>query len=626
MAVPASSWSAALNLAERQAAAGSPAAPPSPAARERAARRLARWRALPSFAAPAGGEDRFARRLASVGLSEADLLAHLASPLENPGVRPGWWDDLQRLFPEPPAAVSPPATGSSWQSAFAPFLTPFIQEARRGLTTALEPIAGRGRLDRGRVELQVLAELRARLLGIAARTLALEVNAAGLLGRLQGVIPADRFQSFAATLARPEVRLDLYREYPVLARILASYVSSWSASLRELAGRLDQDWDALAAALNGGRELGALNRLRLAGDRHRQGRAVMICSFATGVTLVYKPRPVGGEARLQQFLSWVNGQGFSVPFRPYMVMDREAYGWAELIPHQPCGSEAEVERFFFRQGGYLAVFYLLGATDVHGENIIASGEHPVVIDAEALLVGFPTRAEADAFSVRNTLMLPENHENPALRDLSGIGKGSGQIASGPLAVWVETGTDTMRLTRKQAPIVGFQNRPTLAGTEVDPTAYREAVLRGFTEGYRLLVRQREEILAPGGLLDGFAEDEIRVVPRPSSFYLAILEESFHPGALGDALDRERLFDRLWLELEEGRPYGSQVVEAERADLWYGDIPIFTSRPCDLDMRTSRGEPLPGFFQVTGMDAARERIRRLSEEDLERQLAEIRARL
>ena len=62
------------------------------------------------------------------------------------------------------------------------------------------------------------------------------------------------------------------------------------------------------------------------------------------------------------------------------------------------------------------------------------------------------------------------------------------------------------------------------------------------------------------------------------------------------------------------------------DLWYGDIPIFTSRPCDLDMRTSRGERLPGFFQVTGMDAARERIRRLSDEDLERQLAEIRSRL
>jgi type 2 lantibiotic biosynthesis protein LanM len=307
-------------------------------------------------------------------------------------------------------------------------------------------------------------------------------------------------------------------------------------------------------------------------------------------------------------------------------LDRGAYGWAEFVANLPCASAAEVERFYFRQGGYLALFYLLGATDVHGENIIASGEHPVVIDAEALLVGFANQAEADAFSVRNTLMLPEGHEDPELRDLSGIGKGAGQLAASPMTVWTETGTDTMRLTRKQARIAGFQNRPTLAGVEVDTDAYREAVVQGFTEAYRLLAQHRDEILAPGGLLDAFAEDEIRVVPRPSSLYLAILEESFHPGVLGDAMDRERLYDRLWLELEEGRAYGPQVIEAERADLWYGDIPIFTSRPCDLDMRTSLGEPLPGFFTVTGMDAARKRIRGLSEEDLERQLAEIRSRL
>ena len=39
-----------------------------------------------------------------------------------------------------------------------------------------------------------------------------------------------------------------------------------------------------------------------------------------------------------------------------------------------------MKRFYERQGGYLALLYMLQATDFHHENLIAAGEHPVLLD------------------------------------------------------------------------------------------------------------------------------------------------------------------------------------------------------------------------------------------------------
>lgn len=617
-------WSAALGLSERRSA-GAPSSDPERAGR--AARRLARWRALPSFRA-AG---RFERRLAAAGLDEAGLLALLeagpaAAPL--PGAPPAWWRALDRLFPETVAATAP-VQGSTWQAAFAPVLTPFLSEARAGLAASLQPLARHGRVDRGRIELQCLGELRARLLNMVARPLVLELNAARLLGRLEGVTPAERFQSFAAGLVDPTGRLAFYQEYPVLARFLAEYVEQWRAALGDLFERLDQDWERLAERLHGGCDLGALQRVRLAGDRHRQGRSVALCSFASGFTTVYKPRPVSVEGHLQSLLAWLDGRAPGpapgLAFRTFQVIDRGRYGWVETVPHQPCSTPEEVERFYGRQGANLAVLYALGGTDMHADNIIASGEYPVVVDAEALFDA-PAVSRGGApepSSVLRIGLLPHG----AATDLSGLGGAGGQLSVAPVAAWAGGGADSMRQVRQRMPLVGFQNLPALAGADgnIEPRNYLEPLLEGFRSTYRRIVAHREALAAPGGPLDAFAADEVRVVLRSTSFYVWLLEESLHPGALGDGLDRDRLLDRLWLETA-GRPALEWIAEAERADLWSGDVPVFLAHPSSTDLRSSRGAVLPGFFARSGLATARERIGRFGDEDLEIQLGAIRAAL
>ena len=63
-------------------------------------------------------------------------------------------------------------------------------------------------------------------------------------------------------------------------------------------------------------------------------------------------------------------------------LSRQTYGWEENIENKSCNTKEEIERYYFRLGIHLFLGYALGATDLHGENIVAYGEHPVIIDME----------------------------------------------------------------------------------------------------------------------------------------------------------------------------------------------------------------------------------------------------
>src|SRR5262249_49957013 len=121
-----------------------------------------------------------------------------------------------------------------------------------------------------------------------------------------------------------------------------------------------------------------------AGDTHRGGRAVIIARFQSGLQVVYKPRSLAGDQHFQQVLAWINDRGDHPPFRLLKILDRGDHGWVEFVEPGGCADVGEVQRFYQRQGALLALLYALEATDFHHENLIAAGEHPVLVDLEAL--------------------------------------------------------------------------------------------------------------------------------------------------------------------------------------------------------------------------------------------------
>jgi type 2 lantibiotic biosynthesis protein LanM len=210
-------------------------------------------------------------------------------------------------------------------------------------------------------------------------------------------------------------------------------------------------------------------------------------------------------------------------------------------------------------------------------------------------------------------------------DISGLGATAGQRWPYRLPNWQEVGTDQMRLTQEWVEMLGDQNRPSLNQAEVNVLDYTEAILTGFTEVYRLLLQYRSELLSNDGLLASFAEDEVRVILRPTRTYGMLLHESFHPDMLRNALDRDRLFDRLWLNIEQ-QPYLAKVISAERDDLWKSDIPLFTTCPNSRDIWSSSGEQITDFFEESGLTLVQRRLQKLSEVDLTQQQWLIRASL
>ncbi|MFN0086057.1 MAG: type 2 lanthipeptide synthetase LanM family protein [Blastocatellia bacterium] len=635
------SWYEALGVAERLPLLRAGAMGDASIDAALAGRRLERWRSQ----APFQDDSFFMRRLIAERITEKEFARLLGAPVEQlqhgMGRKPAWLLEIERLYSawaaERDASVEVARAGDEegeWGLLW--IAMPLIEDGRRRLREGLARLAGRyaeppfATPERG--ESLLLPHLLGQLSGVAGRTMVLELNVARVEGRLTGVDSGERFQDFLRQLRDPRVSLAILGEYPVLARHLRRCVNFWLCNSLEFLERLCADWDELRGRLAPEGDPGPLTALQGgAGDAHRGGRSVMVAGFASGFRLVYKPRSLAVDAHFDALLAWLNRRGAQPPFEAPRVIDRGDYGWSEFVPAEECASRAQAGRFYARLGGLLAVLHILEAVDFHHENLIARGEHPLLIDLEALFhprmarswrlpsLEFSQRALSE--SVMRTGLLPHqlwiNARGEGI-DISGMGGAAGQMTPFSVLTTERPGTDEMRLAPKPVLLEGGRNRPVLRGHAAGPEEYGEDLLRGFAALYRLLLRHRDELLAPGGPIEAFAEDEVRLIARPTQTYGRLLQESFHPNLLRSALDRDRLFDRLWAGVES-RPELARLTMAEHADLNRGDIPLFTTRPGSRCVWTSLGIPIDGVIEERSLDAVRGKIASLSEEDLNRQL-------
>ncbi len=632
-------WCHALTLDERVGLLRQRADAEAPLNETAARRRADHWRLQPPFPEP----PYFARRLAAVGLTDAQFVAILGTPAESIGCalpeRPVWLDALSQAFCVTPDGrtadeqLSPDLAVASFAQPCEPLVRNFSARLGDHLRRLVERSGAAPFVEStvSRLCRDVLVE---RLAGMTARTLTLELNVARVTGLLDGETPEDRFRDFFQALKPPACARGLLREYPVLGRQLSVAAGRWLAFSVEVLERLCADWSDITSMLAGGRDPGLLVSWRSGGDDHC-GRHVVVLGFDSGFHVVYKPRPQALACHFQDLLAWLNARGQTPQFRTLEIIDRGSYGWVEFVDAAPCRERSQIRRFYERQGSNLALLYVLNATDFHHENLIAAGEHPVLIDVETLFHQSPDSAPETVIdaafqsmiaSVHGVGLLPHRAgttEEADGLDLSGLGAAERQVTPFAVPQIDGVGTDTMRWVRRRATVESESNCPTLQGAAVDVRAYARWIEAGFAATYRVLVRHREALLSPDGPVARCAADEVRILLRPTQTYGVLLRESFHPDLLRDALDRDRLFDRLWMSVRQ-RPYLGQVVAAECRDLAEGDIPIFFTSPASRDLWTSHGERIMDFLPETGLDVVRRRLAACGDEDLERQLWFIRA--
>ncbi len=284
---------------------------------------------------------------------------------------------------------------------------PWREELARRLTAVdgLDPEERDTLLEAGHTTL--LRSLHAKL----SRLFLIELHA---LRMAQGAVPdADRAgddsdrRTWAAfiELAGEEGYLDkLAGRYPTVGTRIASVARLSVAATSAFAQRLAADRALLGPLL--GRPAGRIRAVEFgAGDSHRGGLTVSRVDFADA-RVMYKPRPSQADVALGALLDelFADFPGAPAPedrIRVPRTLVREGYGWAEFVHHRYCADD-ELAAFYRNMGHWLAVLRFCGGTDMHAENMIATGPVPVIVDAETLFdapAPFPPSGRGDAVDV-----------------------------------------------------------------------------------------------------------------------------------------------------------------------------------------------------------------------------------
>jgi hypothetical protein len=179
----------------------------------------------------------------------------------------------------------------------------------------------------------------------------------------------------------------LLREFPSLGRLIVDIMTGWERSTIAFLKRLQSDWRLLRRSF----DLRCSSRtdrpkildLKLGlSDPHEHGGTVFAARLHGRAWVIYKPRNCRGELEWGRLVRCL--RDWRLRPSTAKVISRGCYGWMEFVRARPCRSVKEVHCFYQRAGILLCVAQIARAIDLHRDNLIAAGAHPVVVDVETL--------------------------------------------------------------------------------------------------------------------------------------------------------------------------------------------------------------------------------------------------
>ncbi|MBD2131438.1 type 2 lantipeptide synthetase LanM [Sphaerospermopsis sp. FACHB-1094] len=535
--------------------------------------------------------------------------------------------------------------------AFETLFIPFVEVAKEKLIAQAN---SQYQLLEPQVQVVLERHLLKKLASVGGQTLYAEFvtfrnfRRSGLVSSLvksSGGPSRKLYQKFIEELLQDNL-LSFFHKYSVLARLLSTITNFWVEAMSEFLNRLGKDWEEIQKTFQPEIELGQIVKLNLdIADDHNRGRCVMILEFSSGLKLVYKPRSLGLESGYFQLLDWLNQQGSPLPFQVIKVIDRYHYGWMEYVAQLPCENQAAVKRYYQRAGFLLCLLYALKGNDCHYENLIASGEHPILIDLETLLQPQIREMEDQGddgelqalfnqlldSSVLSIGLLPNwelGADGQTLFDVSGLGGEGGQQMPYQLLSWQNINTDPMSLGQQYGKLPPQANLPSLDGAIRSPNSYTEEIVTGFRLMYQLLLERQDNILAPDGPLASLSHQLLRCLFRNTRLYGVILKNALSPQYLQNGVDFSIELDilsRAFLVCDQ-KPYCWELLGREHEALTQLDIPYLSAYANSQDMIISPEQNISGAFREPSYNSVIAHIQRLNPEDMEQQISIIRGSL
>jgi len=369
-----------------------------------------------------------------------------------------------------------------------------------------------------------------------------------------------------------------------------------------------------------------LSAVRIASADKHHGEHVLKLEFAMDSSVYYKPRPGAGAVLLQDLSKLVERWGLSLGAAN--VLARDSYHWMGEVRYVGSCSLADARRFAHAAGVLYAVASTLNASDLHFENLIATGDGPVVIDCETMC--------QPRFSVHAAAYLlkrsREEHDDVTSLFLNFDRYGREDIDYGGLScVDVQFRADPnagiqVSLPWEQRQLVLHQSRSAVEvdGRRIAPAVeYFDEFARGIREASGYLKAQGDEVLA--------------CIPPQAMFRVPLRATRVYGALIGERMSAICFSSYVkpgWsahLEADLGdAPVGFQkaarsILELETVDLARLDIPAayVQASSRDLFLRDARIE---GVFDMSPVEVIEARLRGLSPSFVEDRIAKLSARL
>lgn len=214
---------------------------------------------------------------------------------------------------------------------------------------------------------------------IIVRILILDIFEKKKEGALRGENSGEEYIFYEKNFLNNEIFMEyVLRKYPELDRLLRLHDIKLDFVRTEINKRIGID-NILRCSSEKRKKVKELKLNQ--GDTHKNGHSVSKVEFTDGSILYYKPHSLDKNLKYQKLYKHLCEKA-GISCREVKYLSRQTYGWEENIENKSCNTKEEVERYYFRLGIHLFLGYALGATDLHGENIVAHGEYPVIIDME----------------------------------------------------------------------------------------------------------------------------------------------------------------------------------------------------------------------------------------------------
>ena len=606
-----------------------------------AARRLAAW----CRSCASGDWSLFGRRLDRDGWTIGQALSRFATVRRKASAsKPAWIDDaiwIEAALQSPTKNTKTIAAFEQTEPcAFEHLFTPVVEQAEALLWSDINArvFDNLNESARACLRLSLLKELSSLSTPAIYERFVLARKASGTppaAAKPQQEAGTSRYDQFVVEMEAGGFRR-LFEDKPVLLRLIASVTRQWIDTSREFVLRLDAD---LATIRRATLHVGADSRVaKIEGDLsdpHNSGHSVQIVSFEDGSRIVYKPKDLRLDVAWYALVERLNRAEPPLELKAVRTISRDGYGWTEFIDHAGCADQQGCQRFFRRAGAWLALFHCFAANDMHQENMIAAGDHPVPIDLETILQApaeehkaqdpeaqaFDAAMETVANSVMMVGLLPAYGRSPD-NNIFAIGGMTADWNSKTKVKWNNINSDEMRPAKSKEVGKTTPNLPHIDGRYAKFGDYIDDFIAGFEDYAKFLLHQSRDA-KQGGLFDGFTGVPVRKVIRATRFYYMLLQRLKNHRTMDDGVvwsaqtdfiarlaDWEKDSDPLW-----------PLQQAERSALVALNVPHFVSPSDGNEIRDATGISIH-TEATSGMDRARARVQSFDEQDIAWQITVI----